>query len=410
MRTFARLFFCIFIVIGSSFSLAEQQALTTDEPRHTVNASDSSGQVESSIEDAQESRQAQIQRVNTARSNSADFVSTSTLREKYAAYQIIRKAQGTKTPQGVTTITAPGDTQAHDFYAPTIKAVLVDAGVIQPFAAVFDVLGSFGDPGSGSVPAAQSGIQTQLFGRIDWESSHWGYENIAQGDTNVGFKKKVDLSLAGSLGLYPALVMENLTSSTERITQPKNRPMFQNAFRWFIGPRINLPLASHAEATAFYNLGQNFLIDQVSSFKEGDNTVVATPVSNDAGRAAAFNEGGVQFRVYAKPIWVVHDNKGTLTPLFFASAGVRKDERFNPSGDLAGFDQPRLRNFFQFFITLTDITKFSDDVQPNPPASVRFGVDIERAIVDDRIPTATRFFVSGNFDVMKIFHPSTSTP
>jgi hypothetical protein len=355
---------------------------------------------------AQQAAQLSAQQVADSKSATAVFLANSTVKERYYLLQRLRQAAEKPDPRGIAGLSVPyrGLSNA---YAPLVKAAAENDGTYQPFAAVFDILGSFGDAGSGSVPAAQSGIQTQLFGRIDWESEHYGYKNTADTSGIVGFKSKWDFSYGGTLGLYPSLVLENL-SSTGTIANPKLRPMFQSAFQWKIGPHLNHPLFSHGEATTFIDFGQNFLIDQVTSFKQGDDTVTATPVTNSTGRAAAFVEGGIQARIYADPIWAAHDKKTTLTPLFLISEGVRKDERFSASGDLAGFDRPRLRNFFQFFITLTKISKYSDDIKSDPPASVRFGVDIDRPIIEDRIGTATRFFVSGNFDVMKIFRPSTT--
>lgn len=152
------------------------------------------------------------------------------------------------------------------------------------------------------------------------------------------------------------------------------------------------------------------MIDQVTSFKEGDDNFTATPVANNIGRAAFFTEGGVQFKMYSDPVWLAHDNKSTLDPFFTVGGGVRKDTRFSASGDLAGFLHPQDRLFFQFLINLTSIkpSSFSSDVKPAPPASVRFGIDMEKPIDDSRIPTATRFYISANLNIMSVFRPTTN--
>ena len=347
---------------------------------------------------------AQIQR---AEQNTKEFLKKLTLAQRYFLLQETRQKDQTDA-SNITTLPQSfvGQTQ---FYAPAIKSAAAADGTYEPFGAIFDVMASFGDGGSGSVPAAQNGIQTQLFGRIDWESEHYGYKNVIT-SVEVGYKKKADFSFGGTLGLYPALVLENLASTTETIAKPNVRPMFQDAFHWTIGPRLNYPLFAHGELTGFAELGQNFLIEQVKSFKEGDNTVTATPVSNSAGRAASFIQGGLEFKLLASPIWVAHDDKiSNLSPLFLIASGFRKDTRFSATGDLAGLDHPQRRFFFQFFLTLTKIHKFSDDVQPAAPAALRFGVDLEKPTSEQRVPTATRFFVSANLDILKIFRP-TQTP
>jgi hypothetical protein len=342
--------------------------------------------------------------VEAAKKETFNALKNSTLSERYYLFQLARVNKPNS--GGVSQFSLDGG--AKNYYAPALKEAARADGTYEPFGAVFDVLGSFGDAGSDSVPSAQSGIQTQLFGAIKWESEHFGYENTVSAE-QVGYKRKVDFSFSGEFGLYPALVLENLTSTTTTIAQPNARPMFQDAFHWTIGPNLNFLQFSHGESTAFVSFGQNFLINEVTSYKQGDNTVTATPVSNGVGRAAAFVEGGLQTKILANPIWVAHDDKiSHLSPLFLVASGVRRDTRFSASGDLAGYDRPEERLFFRFYINLTKVVSYTDETKPANPASVRFGVDLERPIFDQRVPTATRFFVSADLDIMKIFRPSTT--
>jgi len=101
-----------------------------------------------------------------------------------------------------------------------------------PFGAVLDVAASFGDTGSAGIPSAQTSIQTEALGKIVFESDHFGY-NYAKCPS---FRPTV--SFGGTVGLQPALVLENLSSATASIATPKDRPMFQDAFVWTLGPRI----------------------------------------------------------------------------------------------------------------------------------------------------------------------------
>lgn len=286
-------------------------------------------------------------------------------------------------------------------------------GTYSPFGSVFDVLAAFTDAGNGAYPAAQSSIQTEVLGKVEWETAHYGYQNTQCTDKNteqvtLGFNRTPDFSFGGSIGVYPELVLENLTSTTETIAQPSARPMFQDAFHWSLGPRANYPVASHGEIGAFANFGQNFLVNQVTSFKDGDNTVVATPVSNGVGRAAGFIEGGLQGRILGRAVWLAHDNKyDILRPLFLIAGGVRKDWRFSRNGDLGAYEHPRDRVFFQFFVNLTQIVGYTNDIQKQAPASIRFGIDMDRGMLDQKIPTATRYYVSADINIMNIFKPST---
>src|ERR1035437_4528800 len=338
-----------------------------------------------------------------AKANTPSVLAGSDLARKYYLLQAVRQKENRTNVPGVAS-TALGNVVTAD----VITAATADQ-LYEPFGAVFDLLGSFSDAGSGAFPSAQSGIQTEALGRVEWESEHYEYANVTKLGSEVDYVRKLDFSFGGTIGLYPALVLENLSSTSETIAQPHNRPMFQDAFQWQIGPKLNYPLYSHGEATFFVNVGQNFLINQVTSFKEGDNTVTATPVSNGVGRTAAFGEAGFEAKILSSTIWQAHDNKyDNLRPLFLVATGVRKDTRLSGSGDLAGYDHAQDRLFFRFFINLTKIIAYNDQVNKAAPASVRFGVDMDRGLISQRVPTATRFFVSADFNIMQVFKPSTT--
>lgn len=340
--------------------------------------------------------------LQNAKQNTREVLASSSLAGRYYLFQAARQA--TPDQNGLVTI---------DHASYVAKDIINSAAADQtyePFGAVFDLLGSFTDAGNGAYPSAQSGIQAQALGKIDWESQHFHYKNVTKGNVEVDYEHRTDYSFGGSIGLYPALVLQNLTSPTETIAKPSARPMFQDAFQWTIGPRINRPMYSHGEFTVFADLGQNLLIDQVTSFKDGDNTVTATPVTNGVGRAAAFYEGGIQAKILQSPIWLAHDNKyDLLRPFFIAATGVKKDTRLSGAGDLGGYDHPQERLFFKFAINLTSIVAYDDSVKKAAPGSIRFGVDIDRGLISQRIPTATRFFISADFNIMQVFKPS-STP
>jgi hypothetical protein len=355
---------------------------------------------------------------DAVRKGTVTLVKNNSISERYLLLQKIKEHPPDSS--GVSSFDLNGSTQ--EVSADAVKAAATADGTYEPFGAVFDVLGSFGDAGSGSVPGAQTGIQTQAFGVINWESEHYGYKNCSTPGGQVTYKdcetvekdgtrkthtQRLDFSFGGQLGLYPAVVLENLTSTSVTIAQPKARPMFQDAFHWTIGPNLNYVVFAHGEASAFADFGQNFLINEVSSYKEGDGTVTATPVSNGVGRATFFTEGGLQFKILANPIWLAHDDKvSNLSPLFMVAAGVRRDNRFNASGDLTGYDKAPDRVFFRFFLTLTKIGSVTDATKPAAPASIRFGVEVEKPFSEQRIPTATRFYVSANLDILKLFRPS----
>ena len=169
--------------------------------------------------------------------------------------------------------------------------VMKERGVYEPFGAVFTAAATFGDAGTNGVPAAQTDtIQTKTLGVVEWESEHYFSPKVSS--DNTAFKLfRPEFSFGGRIGFAPELVLVNLTNGGTAVT-PGARPMLQEAFVWDVGPRLNLPVFSKGELSALGRVGQTFLATDVSSFKQGDANIVATPVNNNLGRAAVLYEKG----------------------------------------------------------------------------------------------------------------------
>jgi hypothetical protein len=317
-------------------------------------------------------------------------------------FELLRAVLATRpNADGSATVTVSGAQVTVDPAA--VKEQAKADGTYSTFGAVFDVSGAFGDAGSGAVPSAQTTIQSEAIGIIKFESAH--YWSVADNDKS----HHPDLSFGGTIGLYPTLVLENLSSATATISAPNARPMFQDAFRWSLGPNLNIPIFDHGEASVFTDLGQNFLVSETSSFKQGSDSIVATPVNNNAGRAAMFWEGGIQMRLLNVAISQAHSDKQSfLLPGFQIATGYRRDNRFNKSGDLETFDNPTARFFLRFFVSLNNILDQRTAGKPNQPMSFKFGIDYEKPISDNRVPSATRYLVSADVDILKLFRPSST--
>jgi hypothetical protein len=297
--------------------------------------------------------------------------------------------------------TCPAGSQAA---APTPQDI---TAYVDKFGANLNVLGSFGDAGAKGIPSAQNSIQPEALGQVEFESEHFGFDWARC--SNLTISHRPTFSFGGKIGLVPALVMENLsTSSTTPLMNPKNRPMFQDAFGWNLTARINVATSHFSQFDAFSTLGEDYLLSQVTSFKQGDDTITATPVSNNVGQSALYWETGVQWKYLNTDIINAYNNKtDILNPPFDISTGYRQDGRFKGVGDLAGFLNPEKYIFLRFTVGLDKIVNWSgDQVLPGKGYTFKFGIDYERPIGDGNMPTATRYYVSANIDVMKIFKPS----
>jgi len=276
----------------------------------------------------------------------------------------------------------------------------------EPFGSSFNVAASFGDSGANGIPSAQNGIQTEALGQIQFESEHFFY------NWKDCLSHRPTFSFGGTVGLAPALVLENLTSTTATIANPSARPMFQDAFLWTLTPKMNVVTSHTSQMDVFATLGENYLINQVTSFKQGDNTVTATPVSNNVGQSALFWELGFQWKLLNTDIVNAYINKtDVLNPPFDISVGYRNDSRFKRAGDLVTFTKPQAYTFLRFTVALDKIANWSSNtVEPGKGYTFKFGIDYDRRLGGSNLPTSTRYYVSANFDIMHVFKPSTQTP
>ena len=268
-------------------------------------------------------------------------------------------------------------------------------GLYEPFGAVFNGALWLASTGNGSVRSAQDSIEPQFRGTIDWESEHFN------GDS--GFGRYAHFSFGGTFGYAPIMVLTDLTKNgTAETGSP--RPLFQQGLVWDIAPRLNTRLYSSGEMSIFGRFGQTWYTSEVTSFKAGDDTIVATVIDNNVGRDATFWETGAEFRMFRKPLSIIHGEKSYVTPTFSASGGFRDDSRFKRAGsEISGYDNPESRTFLRFLVSLDKIMfpKTADQAQSTFSAS--FGVDYDRPLADDRIPATTRLIFKADVDLFKLF-------
>lgn len=294
-----------------------------------------------------------------------------------------------------------------------VQHQMSDEGLSEPFAAVLDTSAEITDTGTGNVPSATGSLQPQAKGLITWESSHFGHQK-ADDETMSGSSSvhHPDFSFGGQFGYAPVFTLVNLTNASGAALSPKARPMFQQGFVWSIRPQLNVPLFQFlhdqlsSELAVFGEVGETILTSSVTSFKQSNDTITATLVSNNVGNGATYFESGIQFRLYNSDLATVHLNKNYLTPKFYVESGFKVDDRFKAEGDLAGYDSPRNRAFVRFLVSLTNIRKTLGTADPKDSFSVDFGVDREMPISESRVPASTRIIIRGSLDIMKLLKGS----
>lgn len=288
-----------------------------------------------------------------------------------------------------------------------LRSIMRAQDTFEPFAANLDTAAELTDTGTGNVPSATGSLQPQAKGVITWESAHFGSD-----DTNGANDRWYDFSFGGQFGYVPIYTLVNLTNSAGTALTPKARPMFQQGFVWSIRPQLNVhlpPVVNNLlseEVAVFGGVGQSILTSPVNSFKQSNDTITATIVSNNVGNGALFYETGLQYRLYNTDLATVHRDKSFLNPSFFLESGFKIDSRFKAEGDLAGYDSPRNRAFVRFLVSLNKVTNARGTSEPKEPFSVDFGIAHEIPVSESRVPASTRIIIRGSMDVMKLLKGS----
>src|ERR1051326_6187949 len=180
-----------------------------------------------------------------------------------------------------------------------LRSITRAQDTFEPFGANLDTAAELTDTGTGNVPSATGSPQPQAKGVITWESAHFGSD-----DTDGSLDKRLDFSFGGQFGYAPVYTLVNLANSSATALTPKARPMFQQGFVWSIRPQLNLHLPPvvnkllSEELAVFGGVGQSILTSPVNSFKQSNDTITATIVSNNVGNGALFYETGLQYRLY----------------------------------------------------------------------------------------------------------------
>ncbi len=305
----------------------------------------------------------------------------------------------------------------------SLHSIMDHRGLRQIFAASLVsgvVFGDVGNPGSGAktvgaastsatpsstasaTVAASSANNTSATAHIIWESQHFGSDSHS-----------VDMSFGGKFGFQPALTLVKPDTSGQQSTSQPNttattteaQPAFQQAFIWNIAPRFNFHIGERSELTVSPTLGQIRLNSQSQIIEDGNGKgSLYIGLDNGAGKAELYYEYAAAYRIYDNPLHIIHEEQSQLAPVFDASFGFRRDDRFRRAGQLVAFDHPQNRFFFRFMVNgLKVIDRRAEAAANTKPFSVDFGVEYEQHWLgpSSGIPSATKIIIRGNLDLLK---------
>ncbi|MGV3710383.1 MAG: hypothetical protein ACO1Q7_16235 [Gemmatimonas sp.] len=256
-------------------------------------------------------------------------------------------------------------------------------------------------PGPSSASVQSSDISDKktadLAAQIAWESKHF------DGDTH----NRLSLSLSGKLGLVPALTLIKKESSTNP-TELNAEGIYREAFAWDISPRINVVARNTGtpwQVSAIGRIGQVILNTESQLIENGTQSTLVIPVGNGAGKAEMFFEGGLEFRLFNKPIDYVQAEGSVNSSAFTAILVFRKDNRFKKVGDLADFDAPERRGVAGFMLDALRVLDLRDDAEKNRAFTISFGVEHEwawqRNGVGPSVPSGTKLVFRGDVDLLR---------
>lgn len=287
-----------------------------------------------------------------------------------------------------------------DRLSPRFNGVLVSG-----FALVdSDGAGTGGTSAAQGAAAKGSDTTASGVGNVVWRSRQFGERSTGKLD--------VDVSIGGRFGMQPVLTVVTPQASTDSEASTPATPTttHQNAFVWTAGLQAHMPVETIDSEVGFYgSLGSSLLTTVPKVLGSGDTAQLALPINGKTDANAWRWESGLTFNMYDNALSQIHAESGTLTPQFQVLVAWRRDERF---AGIAAFRNPTNRLLFR--LTL-DALRVLDKRQPGAeakPYTFSFVVEKERAfgLGDGRLPSAMRYLVRGNVDLLNALPNSASKP
>ena len=244
---------------------------------------------------------------------------------------------------------------------------------------------------------------------ILWGTKHWQDEELC-----------VDFNLTGQIGIVPILALyssakvhettedkapEDKTSgaSSKRLEMYKDVfALHQSGLIYEAYFNANYNKLNNSEVSFFFGGGQTRLWDKDANAGTAQNPIHAQLVENGPGLSAYRYGWGVEYKIYAQELDIVHHDKSLLSPVFSLAFGVRCDERFKTwTGLCPPTWGPHTRRIARIGFDLRQVfdqRKIEDKGESN-----NFGI----RLVADRewganAPTANRLFIEADVNLSKL--------
>ena len=208
-----------------------------------------------------------------------------------------------------------------------------------------------------------------------------------------------DFSLTGQIGTVPILAIYSLDANRKRPAVPSGVfALHQSGLIYEAQFNVNIPTTGSSELSGFGGVGQTRLWDRDANV----DSRLYPLVENGPGLSAYRIKWGLEYRLYAQDLDIVHHDKSLLSPVFNLVYGRRLDERLKA---FPGFDlphsKPPWRNFLRLGFDLRQVfgqRKVEDQGKINI-----FGI----RLVAERewggiVPTANRLLLEADVNLGKL--------
>ena len=229
-------------------------------------------------------------------------------------------------------------------------------------------------------------------------TKHWGDE-----------EGRVDFSINGQVGVFPILAAfrEDTTAGENGNGASESRPtddnktvaLHQSGLLYEAYLSANVHLTNDSEGSVFFGGGQTRLLARDANIGTVQKPEIVSLVKPGPDLSAYRYEYGLEYRLYAQALDIVHHDKSLLSPVFSLAVGWRSDERFMRLGVDGG--KPHKRMYGRLGLDLRQVIgqrKVEDRGKRNS-FGFRFVAEREWGRI---VPAANRILLEADVDLSRL--------